>query len=243
MPSRVARYFLNQAFTRAKLDEYLAQNFYEAEYAGVEVVQTSLGTNIRIYANRPALIIGRRGATIRRLQTVLEQVFGLPKPRIRVEQPKDPELNARIQAFRIVRSIERGYHFRRVAFAALRRIMAAGALGVEIKISGKLTSERARFEKYRAGKVYKAGHKVDELVDRAVAYARLPKGVIGVEVIIVKPGKPGDYIKIKSPEEVKEVVEKIREDLKASGAEAVTAKSLEEHMEVAKPVEGEEGEE
>ncbi|MCE4610647.1 MAG: 30S ribosomal protein S3 [Desulfurococcales archaeon] len=243
MPSRVARYFLNQAFTRAKLDEYLAQNFYEAEYAGVEVVQTSLGTNIRIYANRPALIIGRRGATIRRLQTVLEQVFGLPKPRIRVEQPKDPELNARIQAFRIVRSIERGYHFRRVAFAALRRIMSAGALGVEIKISGKLTSERARFEKYRAGKVYKAGHKVDELVDRAVAYARLPKGVIGVEVIIVKPGKPGDYIKIKSPEEVKEVVEKIREDLKASGAEAVTAKSLEEHMEVAKPVEGEEGEE
>ena len=243
MPSRVARYFLNQAFTRAKLDEYLAQNFYEAEYAGVEVVQTSLGTNIRIYANRPALIIGRRGATIRRLQTVFEQVFSLPKPRIRVEQPRDPELNARIQAFRIVRSIERGYHFRRVAFAALRRIMAAGALGVEIKISGKLTSERARFEKYRAGKVYKAGHKVDELVDRAVAYARLPKGVIGVEVIIVKPGKPGDYIKIKDPEEVKDVVEKIREELEATGAQAVTAKSLEEHMEVAKPVEGEEGEE
>ncbi len=243
MPSRVARYFLNQAFTRAKLDEYLAQNFYEAEYAGVEVVQTSLGTNIRIYANRPALIIGRRGATIRRLQTVLEQVFGLPKPRIRVEQPKDPELNARIQAFRIVRSIERGYHFRRVAFAALRRIMAAGALGVEIKISGKLTSERARFEKYRAGKVYKAGHKVDELVDRAVAYARLPKGVIGVEVIIVRPGKPGDYIRIKSPEEVKDVVEKIRAELEAAGEKAVTAKTLEEHMEAARPVEGEEAEE
>ncbi len=234
MPAKVYRYFLNQALLRAKIDEYLAQNFYEAGYAGVRIVQTSLGTTIDIYAERPALIIGRRGATVRRLQQVFEQVFGLQNPRIHVHPPENPELNARVQAFRIVRSIERGFHFRRVAFAALRRIMAAGATGVEIKISGKLTSERARFEKYRAGKVYKAGHKVDELVDRAVAYARLPKGVIGVEVIIVRPGKPGDYIRIKSPEEVKDIVEKLRAEMEAAG-EKETAKALEEHMEPVKP--------
>ncbi|WP_256204952.1 30S ribosomal protein S3 [Aeropyrum camini] len=172
---------------------------------------------------------------------MFQTVFGLPNPRIRVEQPENPMLDARVQAFRIARSIERGIHFRRVAFAALNRIMSNGALGVEITISGKLTSERARFEKFKAGKVYKSGHKVDELVDRASAYARLPKGVIGVDVIIVKPGKPGDYVRIKSEEEVKEVIESIRSEIEALGLQEETARGLSEHMEPARP--GEEQEE
>ncbi|BAA79318.1 30S ribosomal protein S3P [Aeropyrum pernix K1] len=241
MPTKVVKHFLNQGLLRTKIDEWLAQNFYEAGYSRVKVVQTSLGTNITIWAERPALIIGRRGATIRRLQEVFQTVFGLPNPRIRVEQPENPMLDARVQAFRIARSIERGIHFRRVAFAAINRIMSNGALGVEITISGKLTSERARFEKFKAGKVYKSGHKVDELVDRASAYARLPKGVIGVDVIIVKPGKPGDHVRIKSEEEVKDVVDAIRSEIESLGLQEETASTLREHMEAARP--GEEHEE
>ena len=213
--TRIVKHFLRQGLIKAKVDEYLAQTFYEAGYAGVEILQSGLGTRIHIYAERPALLIGRRGSTIRQLQEVFSKVFGFENPQITVSQPDNLELNARVQAFRIVRALEKGFHFRRVAFAALRRIMANGAVGVEIKISGKLTSERARFEKYRAGKVYKAGHIVDELVDRAVAYARLPKGIMGVEVIIVRPGTPPDYIRIKEPSEVKDVVEKIKREMEA----------------------------
>lgn len=233
--TKIVRYFLDQALLKARIDEYLAQNFYEAGYSGVKVVQSSIGARVTIYAARPALIIGRRGATVRRLQEVLSKVYGLTNPQVKVTTPENPELDARVQAFRMVRAIERGYHFRRVAFAALKRIMANGAVGVEIKISGKLTSERARFEKFRAGKVYKAGHKVDELVDRAVAYARLPKGVIGVEVIIVRPGTPGDYIRIKSEDEVREVVQAIRSKIEAEGLE--TAKSIMEAEEVSEEAE------
>ncbi|WP_256204953.1 KH domain-containing protein [Aeropyrum camini] len=61
MPTKVVRHFLNQGLLRTKIDEWLAQNFYEAGYSRVKVVQTSLGTNITIWAERPALIIGRRG--------------------------------------------------------------------------------------------------------------------------------------------------------------------------------------
>ena len=226
---RIVRLFLEQGLLRAKIDEYLAQNFYVAGYSGVDIIKTGLGTRIHIYAERPALIIGRRGSTIKRLQQIFETVFGIENPQIAVSQPENPELDARVQAFRIVRALEMGYHFRRVAFAALRRIMANGAVGVEIKLSGKLRRERARFEKYRAGKVYKAGQIVDELVDRASAQALLPKGVIGVEVIIVKSGKPGDYIRIKSPDEVEDVVRKIREEL---GAETEKRESVEEVKEV-----------
>ncbi|MEB3859888.1 MAG: 30S ribosomal protein S3 [Desulfurococcales archaeon] len=204
--SRIKRYFLTQAMLKAKIDEYLAQNFYEAGYSGVHVVQTGLGSRIHIFAERPALLIGRRGSTIKRLQEIFSKVFGFENPQVTVSQPDDIELNARIQAFRIARAIERGFHFRRVAFTALRRIMANGAVGAEIVISGKLTSERARFEKFSEGKVYKAGEAVDELVERAVAVAKLPKGVIGIEVIIVKPGNPPDHIRIREPHEVGEIV-------------------------------------
>lgn len=225
---RIERHFIKRNLVRVMIDEYLAQNFYEAGYSKVVIVQSGLGTRVHIYAERPALIIGRRGSTIRRLQKIFSEVMGLGNVQISVSQPENPELDARVQAFRIVRSIERGYHFRRVAFAALRRIMSNGAVGVEIRISGKLTSERARFEKYRAGKVYKAGHIVDELVDRAVAYARLPKGIIGVQVIIVKPGKPADYVRIKEESEVADILQQLRAEV---GAETGPVGELEEMLE------------
>ncbi|GAB6147840.1 30S ribosomal protein S3 [Stetteria hydrogenophila] len=216
---RITRLFIEWGLLDAKIDEYLAQNFYGAGYSRVNISRTGLETRVYIFAERPALIIGRRGSTVKRLQETFQKVFSLENPRIQASIVEEPELDARVQAFRIARAIEIGYHFRRVAFAALNRIMSSGALGAEIKISGKLTSERARFEKYRAGKVYKAGHNVDVLVDRAVAHALLPKGVIGVEVIIAKPGKPGDYIRIKNPDEVADLVKELRERMAEERAE------------------------
>ncbi|MEB3851547.1 MAG: 30S ribosomal protein S3 [Desulfurococcales archaeon] len=230
---RVERFFLNQGILRAKIDEYLAAHFYMAGYSRVEIVPVGLGTRVHIYAERPALIIGRRGSTIKRLQEILSTVFGLENPQITVSQPENPELDARVQAFRIARSIEMGYHFRRVAFTALRRIMSSGALGAEIKISGKLRTERARFEKFRAGKVYKAGEKVDELVDRAVAVAKLPKGIIGVEVTITRPGKTGDYIRIKAPEEAADFIKQVREEMEEAQPQRPEVEELIEAAEAA----------
>lgn len=222
---------------KAKIDEYLAQNFYEAGYADVHIVKTGLGTRIHIYAERPALIIGKGGSTIRELQRIMAKVFNLENPQITVSQPEMPELNARVQAFRVARLIERGFHFRRVAFAVLRRIMANGAQGVEITISGKLVAERARFEKYKEGKVYKAGQVVDELVDRAVAYARLPKGIIGVEIIITKPGTPPDHISIKEPGQVAELIARIREEVASRKMETARLEEIEEVLEEEEGVE------
>ena len=209
--SKIKGYFLRQGLIRVKVDEYLAQNFYTAGYAGVQIMQSGLGTRIHIFAERPALIIGRRGATIRKLQAVLQKVFGLENVQISVSQPDNMELNARVQAFRIARALEMGYHFRRVAMATLRRIMEAGAVGAEIKISGKLTRERARFEKYQAGKVIKTGHVVDMYTDRAIAYARLPLGIIGVEVRIVRPEAAEPHIKVISGEEAQSAVQELKE--------------------------------
>ncbi len=197
----IKKYFLQLGFTKLKVDEFLAKNFMRAGYSRVDVIKTPLGTRVIIYADRPALIIGRRGQTIRQLTEVLEKYFKLENPQITVTQVDNPDLDARIVASRIALAIERGYHFRRAAYVALRRILAAGAVGAEIVISGKLTSERARSEKIRAGKVYKTGAHVERLVDRAVIHLLRKPGMYGIQVTIVKPGEPDDIVQIRTPEE------------------------------------------
>ncbi len=200
----IKKYFIEKSINKVAIDEYLAKHFYRAGYAGVDIQRTPLGSRVIIYAERPAIIIGRRGAIIKQLAQIFEKHFGLENPQITVTNVENPELNARIMAFRLAMALERGYHFRRAAFAALRRIMAAGALGAEIVISGKLTSERARYEKIRAGRVYKVGQQVATMVDRAVAHALLKPGIYGVEVTIVKPVKPVDQIVFKAPPAMEE---------------------------------------
>jgi len=179
---------------RTKIDEYLASTFFRAGYAGVEITKTPLGTRIIIYADRPALLIGKRGETIRKLQTIFEKHFGIDNPQITIMGVENPELSARVMASRLAVALEKGFHFRRAAYITLRRIMAAGALGAEAIISGKLTSERAKFEKLRAGKIYRSGDQINYLVDRAVSNVLLIPGIYGIEVIIVKPGRPVDHI-------------------------------------------------
>ncbi len=197
----IKSHFIGLNILRIKIDEYLAKNFMRAGYSRVELIKTPLGTRVIIYADRPALIIGRRGQTIRRLTEILEKYFKLENPQITVTQVENPDLDARIVATRLALAIERGYHFRRAAFVALRRVLGAGAVGVEIVISGKLTSERARYEKIRAGKVYKTGHHVERLTDRAVIHLLRKPGIYGIEVLIVKPGEPDDIVRIKEPGE------------------------------------------
>jgi len=197
----IKKYFIEMNVTRLKIDEYLAKTLYKAGYAGVDLFRTPLGDRVVIYADRPAMVIGRRGQQIKKLADILSKYFKLENPQITVTGLEVPELNAKVMASRIALALEKGYHFRRAAFVALRRILSAGAVGCEIVISGKLTSERARYEKIRAGKVYKTGGHLDKLVDRAIVSALLKPGLYGVEVIIVKPGTPDDYVAFKTPTE------------------------------------------
>ncbi len=222
------RYFIEQALTETKIDEYLASKFHSVGYAGVELQRTPLGTRVVIYAERSGAIIGRRGQTIRQITRVLEEWFGIPNPQVTVVKVEEPELNARVMAFRLALALQRGYHFRRAAYNALRRIMGAGAKGAQVRVAGKLRGERARFEKYIAGKVYKSGNQVVRLTERAIAHVLLKPGVEGVEVIIAKEAPTDDYVRIKEPEEVAEIVKQIREELEAQKAAEGTVEEVAE---------------
>ena len=180
---------MRDAVKRAEVDEFLAKELERAGCAGVDITRTPLGTRITVYAMRPGLVIGRRGQSIRELTKTLEEKFGLENPQIAVAEVEVPELDPNIMAHRIAAALERGVHFRRVGFWALNRIMSAGAFGAEIIISGKLTTERARYEKYKTGYLPKAGEPAQKYLREAVAHAKLKQGIHGVKVRIMPPVK------------------------------------------------------
>lgn len=183
----IVKRFITEAIKNTEIDEYLQKKLDRAGYGGVNLSKTPLGTHVVIYAMRPGLVIGRGGETIKELATALEENFKLSNPQISVSEIEVPEFNASVIASRVASALERGVHFRRAGFWALNQVMEAGALGVEIVISGKLRTERARFEKFRAGEFPRVGDPALKYTRKAVAHVKLKPGIIGVRVKIMPP--------------------------------------------------------
>lgn len=180
-------HFINRGLLKVKVNDFLRQELRRAGYAGVDLQKTPLGMRVVVYAARPGMVIGRRGITVRELTETLEHDFGLEAPQIEVNEVEVPELNGPIMAERLAQRLERGDHFRRAAYGVLRRIIQTGAKGVEISLAGKLTSRRARYQKFRSGFVAKTGEPIRTAVSHGWAYAVMKPGVLGVQVRIMLP--------------------------------------------------------
>ena len=156
----------------------------EAGYGGAEVQKTPIGTKITLFVIRPGLVIGRKGSGIRDLTSRLEQQFNLENAQVSVTEVTKPELNPHIMANRIAQLIERGTAFRRASLWTINTIMGAGALGVEITISGKLRGERAHFEKHTAGIIPKSGKFAEEVVRSSTNSMLTKMGLVGIKLKI-----------------------------------------------------------
>jgi small subunit ribosomal protein S3 len=183
----VVKHFITESIKRTEIDEFLQKKLERAGYGGVTISKTPLGTHIVIYAMRPGLVIGRGGETIRELASILEEKFKVANPQISVSEIEIPELNAYVVASRVASALQRGVHFRRAGFWSLNQVMEAGALGAEIVISGKLRTERARFEKFRAGYLVKCGDPSLKYMQKAEVHVQLKPGIFGVRVRIMPP--------------------------------------------------------
>ncbi|NVM02888.1 MAG: 30S ribosomal protein S3 [Candidatus Helarchaeota archaeon] len=180
-------HFITRRLKKTQIDEFFAVELQRAGYSGVDIQKTPLGTRVIIYAARPGMVIGRRGRNVKILTQLLEERYDIENPQIEVSEIEAPELNAKVMAQRLTGRLERGTHYRRATYSILRRVKAAGAKGVEIKVSGKLSGHRSRYKKFRDGFVAKCGEPANQWVDKAVSYAVLKKGVIGVSVKIMRP--------------------------------------------------------
>lgn len=184
----IEKKFIQESVNRLLIKEYLQKETMRAGFGGLDIQRTPMGTRISILAERPGMIIGRRGGTINALTETLGKRFKAENPQIEVvEAGRSAALNAQIMATKLSEALERGWHFRRAGHSTVQRIMESGARGCIIIMSGKLTGQRHRTEKFIAGHIKYCGETALRVMD--IGYAQCIKkiGIIGCTVKIMRP--------------------------------------------------------
>ncbi|HEU4444283.1 MAG TPA: 30S ribosomal protein S3 [Nitrososphaeraceae archaeon] len=211
-------------YRNMELDEFLSQTLKDAGFGFADVQKTPIGTRITLYVTRPGLVIGRKGTGIKDLTAKLEQKFGLNSPQISVMEVSVPELNPKIMCNRIAQLIERGTAFRRAALWTINTVMNAGALGVEVSISGKLRSERAHFEKHSAGIIPKSGDVASRVVNTGITHVLTKMGLMGVQLRIALKNELPSEFELADGQESKETALPPQETASSIQNEATTNK-------------------
>ncbi|MDQ1371886.1 MAG: ribosomal protein [Candidatus Thermoplasmatota archaeon] len=181
------RKFIAEKVRRVLLREFVQARVTRAGFGGLDVQRTPMGTRVTLITERPGLVIGRRGEAIKSLTKAIEEDFKFNNPQIEVQEVENPNLNAQIMAEKLANALERGWHFRRAGHSTVRRIMESGAKGCQVVISGKLTGQRHRTEKFKDGHIKYCGQAKLDFMQNGFAVAKLKPGVIGITVRIMDP--------------------------------------------------------
>ena len=226
------RKFVMENIRRYLLKEYLMKETKRAGFGGLDIQRTPMGTRVTLTIERPGLVIGRKGVSIKQLERSVNEDFNFDNPKIEVQEEENPSLNAQIMAEKLASALERGWHFRRAGHSTVRRIMESGAKGCQVVISGKLTGQRHRMEKFKKGHIKFCGEPALQWMDEGFAVCKKKLGVIGIKVQIMNPlAKLPDEIEVvpkevpkeekeppvpaeKEPEEAEKVEKKVTIDKK-----------------------------
>ncbi len=190
------------------IKEYIKRNLGKGKISRLDIEYTPVGEKIVISTARPGLVIGRKGEKIEELTNFLKTRFKLENPHIEIKEIGNPLFDAQLVADEIAMALERmgNLKFKVIAYKKLQEIMRAGALGCELRLSGKLPSERAKSWRFSEGYLKKAGQSSKE-VDRAQATALTKLGISGIKVAIMSPEKR-IYDQIKIGDDIKERIKK-----------------------------------
>lgn len=228
----IERKFVKQNLKNFAIEEYITSHLSNVGHSYTKLQRTPLGEKIIICASRPGLIVGKGGANISKLTKDLKKAFRLENPQIELVEVENVFGDAGIVAEMIANSLERfgSRRFKGVGHKVMNNVMQAGALGVEIIITGKIPSSRARSWRFYSGYLKKCGDIALVGVKKAYQTAKLKTGVVGIKVSILPPDvKLPDRVTFRKDEsgvEEMETVDKETQDLteQTSSEEASTKK-------------------
>ncbi len=181
------RDFAEHVRTDHEVREFLNKKLAQASVSRIHIERPARKAQITIHTARPGIVIGKKGEDIERLRIQVARMLDMPLPdvRINIAEIRKPELDAQLVAEGIAQQLERRVMFRRAMKRAVTNTMRLGALGVKVKVGGRLNgAEIARSEWYREGRV--PLHTLRADIDYGFAEARTTYGVIGVKVWIFK---------------------------------------------------------
>ncbi|GAG17785.1 unnamed protein product [marine sediment metagenome] len=169
---------------RDYIDANLNRRMPYAAISSVQIERTREEVKITIFTARPGVVIGARGAEVDRvkgeLETLTHRVVSL-----NVVEIRRPDIDAQLVADGIAEQLKRRASFRRAMRQRCEGAMSAGALGIKIICSGRLSgAEIARSEKLIFGSI--PLHTLQADVDYGVATSRTTYGAIGIKVWIYK---------------------------------------------------------
>ncbi len=236
----IERKFVNQNIKEFEIKEFVKKKLSRVGLSDVKLQRTPLGEKIVISTSRPGLVVGRSGSNITRLTQDIKNQFELENPQIEIEEVNHIGLDSNIIAEMIANSLEKfgPNRFKGIGHKAMSDVMNAGALGVEILVSGKLPGARARTWRFYQGYLKKCGDIAISDVKTSYTAANLKSGTIGIKVSIMTPDTelPDDIKlvdKTEGPETVVEEVsnEKVKEEMKHKTEEAVAEKNEKQQAE------------
>jgi small subunit ribosomal protein S3 len=176
------RKYSNLVVQDYKIREYLKGRFAAAAIEKILVERKADRMTITLYAGRPGVIIGKRGAEIESLTKVLEGIAG-QSVKVNIQEVRKPDVCAQLVAENVAEQLVRRGSFRRAMKRAVENAMREGAKGCNVKISGRLGgAEIARVEHDMQGSV--PLNSLNTKVDYGYAIAKTGYGVIGVRVWI-----------------------------------------------------------
>lgn len=165
---------------------FLKKILKEALVDHIEIERSRQEIRLNIHSAKPGVIIGRGGTGIEDLTKKLREKFfrgRRVKMTINVREIQKPSLSAEVIGQQIVADIEKRMPFRRVMKMAIDRAKKAGALGVKVRVSGRLNgAEIARRETIADAKIPLHTMRAD--IDFASVTAHTIWGAIGVKVWI-----------------------------------------------------------
>lgn len=209
---------VEQKIKEFQIQEFIGHNLKQVGLSSSKLQMTPLGEKVVVNAARPGLIVGKKGQSIKRLTNQLKKKFNLENPQIEINEVENPNLDAQIIAERISTSMERfgSARFKAIGHKVLEDVMNAGALGIEVVVSGKVPSARAKRWRFYQGYLKKSGDIAISGVRTAYSTAELKSGTVGIQVRIMPPIELPDKIKIIAPgtaaEEIKEENKKPAEE-------------------------------
>ena len=167
-----------------KIRKFVMETLPQAAISKVVIERPAKLCRVSIYAARPGVIIGKKGADIEKLKKQINQ-FTDSEVSLNIVEIRKPEIDARLVAQGIADQLIRRIAFRRAMKRAVQSALRLGAEGIKITCGGRLGgAEIARVEWYREGRV--PLHTLRANVDYAEAEALTAYGIIGIKCWIFK---------------------------------------------------------
>jgi len=167
-----------------KIRKFIIETLPQAAISKVVIERPAKLCRVSIYAARPGVIIGKKGADIEKLRSQLAKMTA-SDVKLNIVEIRKPEIDAKLVAQVIADQLIRRVAFRRAMKRAMQSAMRLGAEGIKVVCGGRLGgAEIARVEQYREGRV--PLHTLRANIDYAEAEALTTYGVIGIKVWVFK---------------------------------------------------------